>query len=70
MSGPPKRDDLTLTLNGQAISGWTDIRITRGIELLPSDFSFGVTELYTGYVAKLQITPGVAWNNNGAVSIS
>jgi prophage tail gpP-like protein len=53
-------DDLTLTVNGQAISGWTDIRVTRGLERLPSDFSIGMTDLYPGDLAKLQITPGDA----------
>jgi prophage tail gpP-like protein len=60
MSDAVKRDDLTLTLNGQAISGWTDIRITRGVERLPSDFSIGMTDLYPDDLAKLQINPGDA----------
>jgi prophage tail gpP-like protein len=55
-----KNDDLILTLNGQAISGWTDVRVTRGLERLPSDFSIGMTELYPGELAKLVITPGDA----------
>lgn len=52
-------DDLTLTIGGQAISGWTDIRITRGIERLPSDFSIGMTELYPGELAKVIVQPGL-----------
>jgi prophage tail gpP-like protein len=60
MSDAAKTDDLTLTLNGQALSGWTDIRITRGIERMPSDFSIGMTDLYPGDLAKLQINPGDA----------
>lgn len=52
-------DDLTLTINGQAISGWTDIRITRGVERCPSDFEIGLTELYPGELAKVIIQPGL-----------
>ncbi|MCP1376050.1 phage baseplate assembly protein [Dyella lutea] len=51
-------DDLTLTVNGQAISGWTDIRVTRGVERLPSDFSIGMTELYPGELAHVIVRPG------------
>lgn len=50
-------DDLTLILAGQAISGWTDIRVTRGIERCPSDFSVGLTELYPGELDTIQIPP-------------
>jgi prophage tail gpP-like protein len=52
-------DDLTLTIGGQAVSGWTDIRITRGIERCPSDFSIGLTELYPGQLAQVVIQPGL-----------
>lgn len=50
-------DDLTLTTNGQAITGWTDIRITRGIERLPSDFEIGLTELDPSDIAAVTIQP-------------
>lgn len=53
-------DDLTLNIGGQAISGWTDIRVTRGIERLPSDFEIGMTELYPGELSTVVITPGAA----------
>jgi len=53
-------DELTLTVGGQAISGWTDIRVTRGIERLPSDFSIGLTELYPGEISTIVIKPGQA----------
>lgn len=53
-------DDLTITFGDLAISGWTDIRVTRGIERLPSDFSIGMTELYPGELAKIGIEPGSA----------
>lgn len=51
-------DDLTLQISGQAISGWTEIRVTRGIERLPSDFEVGLTELYSGELDKVVIHPG------------
>lgn len=51
-------DDLILTIAGQAISGWTDIRITRGIERCPSDFHIGMTELYPGELARVIVAPG------------
>lgn len=51
-------DELNLNINGQAISGWTDIRLTRGIERCPSDFDIGLTELYPGELAKVIIAPG------------
>jgi prophage tail gpP-like protein len=52
-------DDLILTVNGQAISGWTSIRATRGIERLPSDFDIELTELYPGELSKVIIAPGL-----------
>lgn len=39
-------DDLSLTVGSRMISGWTDIRVSRGIERLPSDFEIGLTERY------------------------
>lgn len=51
-------DELILQISGQAISGWTEIRVTRGIERLPSDFDIGLTELYPGELDKVVITPG------------
>ena len=51
-------DDLTITCGDVAITGWTDIRVTRGIERLPSDFSVGMTELYPDELSRLVIEPG------------
>lgn len=47
-----------LILNNQEISGWTDVRITRGIERLPSDFELGLTELYPSEAQEVVVTPG------------
>lgn len=41
---PRKIDDLTLRIAGTAISGWTSIRVTRGIERMPSSFEISLTE--------------------------
>lgn len=40
------------------ISGWTSIRVTRGIERCPSDFEVTMTELYPGDVGAFVIQPG------------
>ncbi|MEX3691889.1 phage baseplate assembly protein [Paraburkholderia sp. BR14263] len=53
-------DDLYLTLNGQIASGWTDIRVTRGVERCPSDFEIGLTETYPGEVDEVVVQPGDA----------
>ncbi|WP_277187687.1 phage baseplate assembly protein [Caballeronia sp. BR00000012568055] len=39
-------DDVTLTVGGQSIAGWTAVRVTRGMERIPCDFDIGLTERY------------------------
>ena len=51
-------DDLTLIVGGRAMSGWTSIRVTRGIERCPSDFEIEMTELYPDDVTAFVIQPG------------
>lgn len=61
MSTVPNEDgDVTLMLGStnQTISGWTSVRITRGIERCPSDFDIGLTELYPGEVDDLVVQAG------------
>ncbi|MBB4863356.1 prophage tail gpP-like protein [Pseudomonas nitritireducens] len=53
-------DDLYLTVGDQVVTGWTEIRVTRGIERLPSDFDIGLTELYPGELTRLVIEPGMS----------
>ena len=36
-------DTVTLVVNGQTITGWTETRITRRAEGIPNDFEFGLT---------------------------
>jgi prophage tail gpP-like protein len=49
---------ITLTASNQTISGWTSVRITRGIERCPSDFDISLTELYPGEVQDLVVQEG------------
>jgi prophage tail gpP-like protein len=52
-------DDLTLRINGQDLSGWTSIRVTRGIERFPSDFEITMTEIDpVNGVSAFRINPG------------
>jgi prophage tail gpP-like protein len=53
-------DDLTLTVGGHLYSGWTEIRVTRGIERCPSDFEVEMTELYPDEASAFVIQPGDA----------
>lgn len=39
-------DTLTLKVNNTVMSGWNDIRVTRGVERLPSDFELSLTDWY------------------------
>ncbi|WP_432731459.1 phage baseplate assembly protein [Variovorax sp. W6] len=47
MSAP---DDLTIKLDGMELSGWQEIRVTRGVERLVSDFELAMTERFPGTV--------------------
>lgn len=44
MSAPIQDGDLVLTIGGQAISGWTETRVTRGIERCTGDFDIAMTD--------------------------
>lgn len=52
--------ELLLTIGQQQVYGWTQIRVTRGIERLPSDFDIGMTERWPGELARLSVEPGMA----------
>lgn len=51
-------DDLLLTAGGRQISGWTEVRVTRGVERCPSDFEIAMTELYPGAPLDVTVRPG------------
>ncbi len=53
-------DDLTLVVNGQEYAGWTDVRVTRGVERMPSDFEVSVTDKYPGQISTVDIAPQMA----------
>jgi prophage tail gpP-like protein len=53
-------DDLTLIVGGRRLSGWTSIRVGRGIERCPSDFEVTMTELFPNEVTSFVIQPGDA----------
>jgi prophage tail gpP-like protein len=55
----PDQEDLTVKIGGQAIEGWTGVRITRGIERLPSGIALEFTELYPGHASPAVVTPGL-----------
>ncbi|MFP4895827.1 phage baseplate assembly protein [Paraburkholderia sp. EG304] len=41
-------DDVSLTVGSSTISGWTAVRVTRGMERIPADFDIALTERYPG----------------------
>lgn len=44
-------DDPSIVVRGKAWSGWTDVRITRGLERCPADFEIHLTEFSPGEVS-------------------
>ena len=51
-------DDITLEINSVVYGGWTDVKITRGIEICPNSFSIALTDLFPGDGSKLTVQPG------------
>ncbi len=51
-------DELSLTIGGKIISGWDQVRVTRGIERLPSDFDLSLMDFYPGDPAQQLVKPG------------
>lgn len=50
-------DTLKLVVDGREWAGWVAVRVTRGIERMPSDFAVTVTERYPGQPG-INIQPG------------
>ncbi|WP_233869708.1 phage baseplate assembly protein [Paraburkholderia adhaesiva] len=50
-------DDVSLTVNGSTVAGWTTVRVTRGMERIPADFDIGMAERYPG-VADVTVSAG------------
>ena len=53
-------NELILLVGGRRLAGWTSIRVTRGIERLPSDFDIAMTERYPGQADDVAVKPGDA----------
>jgi prophage tail gpP-like protein len=53
----PDSEDLTILTGGKRIGGWLGVRVSRGVERLPSGFSLELTELYPGHPVA-EVTPG------------
>lgn len=51
-------DELTLEVRGREISGWDQVRVTRSIEHLPSDFSLSLMDFYPGSDNQQLVNPG------------
>ncbi|WP_049613607.1 phage baseplate assembly protein [Yersinia pekkanenii] len=51
-------DDLTLEVGGRAITGWSKIQITRGIEKLPSSFELSLMDRYPASEGQQWVNPG------------
>ena len=51
-------DDLKLRINGASLSGWTSVRVTRGIERMPSDFDISLTERFPDDASIVVAQPG------------
>lgn len=53
-------DELTLVIGGRQLTGWSSIRVSRGIEHCPSDFELSLTEQYPGEADAFVVQPGDA----------
>ncbi len=51
-------DDLTLITGGRKLSGWQAVRVTRGVERLPSDFDIAFTERFPGEAVSVSVKEG------------
>jgi prophage tail gpP-like protein len=52
------RDELILLVGGYRLSGWQSVRISRGIERCPSDFTISLTERFPHEVDALTVNAG------------
>ncbi|MEC5343653.1 phage baseplate assembly protein [Brenneria populi] len=51
-------DELTLIVGNKSLKGWDRVRVTRGIERLPSDFDLGVMDYYAADKERQLVKPG------------
>jgi prophage tail gpP-like protein len=53
----PNAEELTINAGGTILGGWTRIRVTRGVELLPSHFDIELTERFPGQATQVVVEP-------------
>lgn len=53
----PDQEELTIKVGGQVLGGWLRIRVTRGVELLPSHFDIETTERFPGQLSQVSADP-------------
>jgi prophage tail gpP-like protein len=53
-------NDLKLVVGTSQLSGWTRVRVSRGVERCPSDFEIEMTEKYPGQPFDITVQPGDA----------
>jgi prophage tail gpP-like protein len=56
----PDPEELTLIVEGQAISGWQEVSLTLGMEQIPNHFEIGLTERYPGEANQILVKRGDA----------
>ena len=52
------KNEVALLIGGQRFEGWQELRITRGVEIIPSSFDFEATQIYPGRLQPFSINPG------------
>lgn len=53
-------DDVSIIVANRQLSGWTEVRITRGVEQCPSSFDIAFTELFPGDATAFVVQAGDA----------
>ena len=57
MPTKPDDEELVIKTGGMTLGGWTGIRVSRGVERLPSGFVCELTEHYPGQLQSI-VMPG------------
>jgi len=51
-------NEIYLQVDGKRVFGWTSIEVRTGVEVFPTQFTLGMTEVYPGELAALRVQPG------------
>ncbi len=54
----PDSEELTIKTAGRILGGWLGVRVSRGVERLPSGYVVSLTERYPGQIGQVATTPG------------